>query len=241
MVLEYDEIMDGQASGLCTRLDVNIKSLQPNPFEMNLYLYTVIRTISKTCMWLLMMMIIIYRICDYLNFWAQFSVVHIYRFVLSTYLQRMHHQMNSDLSTYVKDIWNWIFEFLVFNATFSNISATGYIMATSFSGGGSRSTRREPPTLGKQLVNFITCGCESSAPFLLFTMLGANPRRIGDRLVWVAKSNDLTHWATRVLEGHLKICICRLNAWARWAVAPDPMLIYIFRCTGCFFFSLPGL
>jgi hypothetical protein len=25
---------------------------------------------------------------------------------------------------------------------------------------------REPPTTGKQLVNFITCGCESSAPFL---------------------------------------------------------------------------
>jgi hypothetical protein len=45
----------------------------------------------------------------------------------------------------------------MFNATFS------YIMATSFSGGG---RRREPPTLGKQLVNFITCGCESSAdPF----------------------------------------------------------------------------
>ena len=36
-------------------------------------------------------------------------------------------------------------------------------MATSFSGGR---TRREPPTMGKQLVNFITCGCESSAPFL---------------------------------------------------------------------------
>ena len=41
-----------------------------------------------------------------------------------------------------------------------------YIMATSFSGGGSRSTRKEPPTMGKQLVNFITCDCESSAPFL---------------------------------------------------------------------------
>jgi hypothetical protein len=27
-------------------------------------------------------------------------------------------------------------------------------MATSFSGGGSRSSRREPPTMGKQLVNF---------------------------------------------------------------------------------------
>jgi hypothetical protein len=40
--------------------------------------------------------------------------------------------------------------FIVFNATFSNI------MATSFSGGGSR---REPLTMGKQLVNFITCGC----------------------------------------------------------------------------------
>jgi hypothetical protein len=33
-----------------------------------------------------------------------------------------------------------------------------YIMATSFSGGRSW---REPPTMGKQLVNFITCGCES--------------------------------------------------------------------------------
>jgi hypothetical protein len=34
-----------------------------------------------------------------------------------------------------------------------------YIMATSFSGGRSRSTKREPPTMGKQLVKFITCGC----------------------------------------------------------------------------------
>ena len=37
-------------------------------------------------------------------------------------------------------------------------------MATNFSDGRSRSTRREPPTMGKQLVNFITCSCESSAP-----------------------------------------------------------------------------
>ena len=34
-------------------------------------------------------------------------------------------------------------------------------MATSFSGGGSRNTWREPPVMGKQLENFITCGCES--------------------------------------------------------------------------------
>jgi hypothetical protein len=32
-------------------------------------------------------------------------------------------------------------------------------MATSFSGGRSRSTRGEPPTMGKQLVIFITCDC----------------------------------------------------------------------------------
>ena len=38
-------------------------------------------------------------------------------------------------------------------------------MATSFSGGRSRITLREPPTMGKQLVNIITCGCESSVPF----------------------------------------------------------------------------
>jgi hypothetical protein len=36
-------------------------------------------------------------------------------------------------------------------------------MATSFSGEGSR---REPPTTGKQLVNFNTCGYEWTAPFL---------------------------------------------------------------------------
>jgi hypothetical protein len=40
-----------------------------------------------------------------------------------------------------------------------------YIMATSFSGGRSRNTRKEPPTMGKQLVKCSTCGCESSAPF----------------------------------------------------------------------------
>ena len=42
-----------------------------------------------------------------------------------------------------------------------------YIMATSFSGGRSQSTRREPSTMGKQLVNSITYGCESSAPFFV--------------------------------------------------------------------------
>jgi hypothetical protein len=39
-------------------------------------------------------------------------------------------------------------------------------MATSLIGGRSQSTRREPPTMGKQLVDFITCDCRSSVPFL---------------------------------------------------------------------------
>jgi hypothetical protein len=38
-----------------------------------------------------------------------------------------------------------------------------YIMATSFNGGRSQSTQREPPTMDKQLVNFFHGGCESSA------------------------------------------------------------------------------
>ena len=52
---------------------------------------------------------------------------------------------------------------------------------------------REPPTMGKKLVNFITCGCESSTPFCnlqsqahtnailvidLYELLG-NPRKKG--------------------------------------------------------------
>ena len=42
-------------------------------------------------------------------------------------------------------------------------------MATTFSVGRSR---REPPTMGKQLVNLITCGCESSH----FCNLPSRPR-----------------------------------------------------------------
>ena len=52
---------------------------------------------------------------------------------------------------------------LIFGVSFHFQQYFSYIMATSCSGGRSR---REPSTMGKQLVNFITCGCESSAPFL---------------------------------------------------------------------------
>jgi hypothetical protein len=40
-----------------------------------------------------------------------------------------------------------------------------YIMATNFSGRGSWSIRREPPTMGKQLVNIITSTASQMHPF----------------------------------------------------------------------------
>jgi hypothetical protein len=36
-------------------------------------------------------------------------------------------------------------------------------------------TRREPLTMGKQLVNFITCDCESSAPYFVIYKAGREP------------------------------------------------------------------
>jgi hypothetical protein len=49
------------------------------------------------------------------------------------------------------------------------------IMATSFSGGRSRSTWREPQTMGKQQVNLISCECESSAPFFVIYKASRKP------------------------------------------------------------------
>jgi hypothetical protein len=42
--------------------------------------------------------------------------------------------------------------------SFSNISAIAWRPVLV--------VEEKPPTMGKLLVNFITCGCESSAPFL---------------------------------------------------------------------------
>jgi hypothetical protein len=67
-----------------------------------------------------------------------------------------------------------LIDFWCFNATFSNISAISW-QATSFSSGRSRSTQREPPTMGMQLINFITCGCESSALFFVIYQAGREP------------------------------------------------------------------
>ena len=37
--------------------------------------------------------------------------------------------------------------------------------------------------MGKQMVNFINCSCESSAPFFVIYKPGMNQRRIGDELL----------------------------------------------------------
>ena len=67
--------------------------------------------------------------------------------------------------------FDWLIDwFIVLNATFSNILAISWRPVLD---GRSWSTRREPPAMGKQLVSFITWGCESSAP--LFIIYKAGP------------------------------------------------------------------
>jgi hypothetical protein len=58
-----------------------------------------------------------------------------------------------------------------------------YFMATSFSGGRSRSTRREPPTMGKQALSLVAA-CRVHL-FLIYKdgREPVNPHRIGDRLL----------------------------------------------------------
>jgi hypothetical protein len=84
-------------------------------------------------------------------------------------------------------------------------------MATSFSGGRSQSTWREPPTMGKQLVNFITCGCESSAPFFVIYKARAQTHAVLVLGLYELLVNYLTHWVIRPSPVHLsmtKVCIC---------------------------------
>jgi hypothetical protein len=50
--------------------------------------------------------------------------------------------------------------------TFNNISAISRRPVLVVEEAG------ESPTMGKQLVNFITCGCESSAPFFVIYKVG---------------------------------------------------------------------
>ena len=57
----------------------------------------------------------------------------------------------------------------MFNATFSNISAISWRPVLVVEEAG---VPGEPPTMGKQVVNFISCGWESSALFFVIYKAG---------------------------------------------------------------------
>ena len=64
-------------------------------------------------------------------------------------------------------------------------------MATSFSGGGSQSTRREPPTMGKQLVNFYHLRLRVEWTFFV---LDALPLNIAESGFKHQQSNQIEHY-----------------------------------------------
>ena len=75
-------------------------------------------------------------------------------------------------------------------------------MATSVSGGRSRSTRREQPTMDKQLVSFITCDCESSAPFIVIYKGALQKMVRGISVIYIPLSRQNSErWCTCVLNG----------------------------------------
>jgi hypothetical protein len=89
-------------------------------------------------------------------------------------------------------------------ASFCDISIGFWnFSVTSFSCGGSRRTRREPPTLGMQLVNFITCGCESSVPIFEIYKAGREPT------LWA--SADIT-FSSGILLRHTGCSSCTLKS-----------------------------
>ena len=93
------------------------------------------------------------------------------QFLIKSFVSSSFSRSNHGKHYPIVDTINWLTDwFLVFNATFSNISAIPW---RRFCSGRSRSTSREQPTMGKQLVNFITCRCESSTPFFVIYKAGS--------------------------------------------------------------------
>jgi hypothetical protein len=62
-----------------------------------------------------------------------------------------------------------LIDFLHFHTIFNNISAISWQPVLMVEEAG------VPPTMSNQLVNFITCGCESSAPFFVIYKAGREP------------------------------------------------------------------
>ena len=96
-----------------------------------------------------------------------------------------------------QDIMIW-FDFWCFNATFNNISAIWWRPVLVVEEAGVPGENHRPMASNWETLSLAAASrVESSAPFFVIYKTGTNPRRIGDRLVWVVRSNDLTHWATR--------------------------------------------
>jgi hypothetical protein len=75
------------------------------------------------------------------------------------------------LPTFCKVV-QWVSEWLLFNTN----SAIFQLYQIKFQwDDGEGSTWREPLNMGKQLVNFITCGCELSALFFVIYKAGREP------------------------------------------------------------------
>ena len=116
------------------------------------------------------------------KFW--YFQFHLYKF---WYFQ--FHLYNFDIFNFIYtsfDIFNFIYTSLdIFNfinyidlilLCLTPLSAIFQLYHNdSFSDGRSWSTRREPPTMSMQLVSFITCGYESSAPFFVIYKAGCEP------------------------------------------------------------------
>ena len=80
-------------------------------------------------------------------------------------------------------------------------------MAPRFNSGGSRSTRRERPILGKQLVNSNTCGCESNAPLFVICKAGREPTPYWWKACmscWIKRPNSLSHPGPWIIIKHVE-------------------------------------
>ena len=97
-------------------------------------------------------------------------------------------------------IWFDLIWFIVFNATFSNTSAMSWRPVLVVEEAG------VPPTMDKQLVIFITCGCGSSA--LFFFNLHSRARTSSIGYCYECKFDIVLYNACCGVQLH--------QNWARW-------------------------
>ena len=101
---------------------------------------------------------------------------------------------------------DWLIDFWGFNATFNNISAVSWrpVLMVEEAGVPER-------TMDKQLVNFITCGSELSAPFLAH--LAFRPCELFSSLFVRRPSVNISHF-NLLLRNHWANCNQTLVEWS---------------------------